>query len=181
MEVRRRNLNIEDWLQIGLKILGREGHESLRLTRLIQEAGVTSGSFYWHFQSIDEYRRALPRFWVEDFLPTLARHATETATSPKDVLERLGELIQSEGGYAIDTAMRRWADNCSYAKDALNRADKFRREVVLTAARLRGSDSEMTQKQYQLLNAAWRGSTDMRDQRARIELMAMVTEGEFKE
>ena len=83
-------------------------------------------------------------------------------------------------GYAFDAAMRRWANTCDYARSALDNADAFRHEVVLKAARRRGKGKELTEKQYALLGIAWRGSTDMVDQKARLELMSMVTDSAAK-
>ena len=52
-------LSAEDWLEVGYTVLAQEGVRALKVERLCQQAGVTRGSFYWHFEDIDNYRAAL--------------------------------------------------------------------------------------------------------------------------
>ena len=56
-------LSVEDWLQAGYTLLAEEGVRALKVERLCQQAGVTRGSFYWHFEDMDGYRTALVESW----------------------------------------------------------------------------------------------------------------------
>lgn len=48
---------------MGYTVLAEEGVRALKVERLCQQAGVTRGSFYWHFEDIDNYRAALVESW----------------------------------------------------------------------------------------------------------------------
>ena len=58
-----------EFLRTGLELLGREGPRALTAVRLTQELNVTSGSFYWHFQSVAAFRQALMDYWKDVYLP----------------------------------------------------------------------------------------------------------------
>src|SRR5262249_53963495 len=56
-------LSVQDWLQAGYTLLAEQGARALKVERLCQQAGVTRGSFYWHFEDMDSYRAALVESW----------------------------------------------------------------------------------------------------------------------
>jgi AcrR family transcriptional regulator len=41
------------WLEAALKVVARDGGARLRIDTLVNELGVTKGSFYWHFSGRD--------------------------------------------------------------------------------------------------------------------------------
>jgi AcrR family transcriptional regulator len=59
----RSRLSVEDWLQAGYTLLAEQGARALKVDRLCQQAGVTRGSFYWHFEDMDSYRATLVESW----------------------------------------------------------------------------------------------------------------------
>ena len=56
-------LSVEDWLEVGYTLLAEQGSRALKVEGLCQQAGVTRGSFYWHFEDMDGYRAALVESW----------------------------------------------------------------------------------------------------------------------
>jgi AcrR family transcriptional regulator len=56
-------LPVEYWLQAGYTLLAKEGVRTLKAERLRQQAGVTRGTFYWHFEDMHSYRTALVESW----------------------------------------------------------------------------------------------------------------------
>lgn len=177
MALQKRNLRPEDWLKAGLRILAKNGHESLKIIRLVKEARASTGSFYWHFKNIEEYRQALTCYWVTDVLPAMALKAKQLAKSPEQQLEQLWKTIQADEGYAYDAAIRRWAETSDHAANAITEADQFRRKVVVEAAKGLRNGEGLTNEQMNLLGMAWRGSTDMSDQQKRFKLLGLITGG----
>jgi AcrR family transcriptional regulator len=57
--------NRDDWLVAGLDALAHEGAGGLRVMSIAQKLGVTKGSFYWHFNGLEEYLRALIEYWEQ--------------------------------------------------------------------------------------------------------------------
>lgn len=71
-------------------MLAEEGVRALKVERLCPEAGVTCGSFYWHFQDIKHYRCALVDSWKE-FLERYRRSLAEVRGLPPR--ERLSAMM----------------------------------------------------------------------------------------
>ena len=171
MDARKRNLQADDWLEAGIRILIADGHEALKLKRLVDEAGVTTGSFYWHYDDIRDYRAKLIRYWVDRFLPALVEKARSAAPTGKQ-LETLTREIRSQRGYVLDAVMREWSRSDNAASQALAVADDIRRQAVLDASRADGV--EFSADQMALLGLAWQGSVDMQDVDERFRLLAMI-------
>ena len=175
MDARKRNLQAEDWLEAGIRILIADGHEALKLKRLVDEAGVTTGSFYWHFADIRVYRAELIRYWVECFLPSLVEKVRSSAPAGKQ-LGTLTREIRRQKGYVLDAVMRDWARTDAQAKQSLKVADEIRRQAVLDASQADGI--EFSRDELKLLGLAWQGSVDMQDVDERFRLLAMVRRDE---
>ena len=130
------------------------------VSRLCESLRITRGSFYWHFKTVDDYRRALPEYWVETYLPELAEKAKQRAKSPEDRLTELGRAIRDAGAHLLDKAMRGWAESEPSVSRALKKAEAFRRTVVAEAAQAAGPEKSITPDQSTLLSMAWRSSGD---------------------
>jgi AcrR family transcriptional regulator len=76
-------LTREDWLEIGLNLLGSEGEKFLTIERLCQVANRTKGSFYHHFKNRDEFINALLEYWQSEY--------TERIISTVEQLDDLNE------------------------------------------------------------------------------------------
>ena len=57
-----------DFLAIGLDVLADHGHEGLTGTKVARELNVTTGSFYWHFECVQEFRKALRQYWRNEIV-----------------------------------------------------------------------------------------------------------------
>src|ERR1700739_3391319 len=56
-------LPVEYWLQGGATLLPKGGGRHLTGVSPRQQAGVTRGTFYWHFEDMHSYRTALVESW----------------------------------------------------------------------------------------------------------------------
>ena len=57
----------EDWIKLGFEILAQNGAQFLTIDNLCQSASKTKGSFYFHFQTIEEYLIALAQLWYKAY------------------------------------------------------------------------------------------------------------------
>lgn len=176
MDTKKRNLESRDWLQAGLDLLKTHGHSGIKLPRLIEVLGVSSGSFYWHFKNIATYRSELLRFWSDEYVPGLPERARRSAASPDQYFDELSSIILREQSHLVDNAVRDWAEADSEAKTALAKADSFRlREMKRLSGERRG-DNKLSAEDGKLLGAVWQGTVKMSDAAERLKLVAMVTD-----
>jgi len=119
----RKRLHRDDWLRAGLTALQEQGPDALKAEPLARRMGTTKGSFYWHFEDVPDFHRALLTMWEERAQTDLtdARAGRGTATS------RLRHAAQSIAGQAQgDAVIRAWARGHKGAADTLMRVDAVR-------------------------------------------------------
>src|SRR5829696_7096069 len=116
----------ERFLDAGLRVLEREGHASLKLAEICDEAGATSGSFYYAFPAWSEYTTALINHWHEEQSARLI----SDARSVIDPRQRLDFLIGIAMGlpHALEAAIRVWAAHDPDVAQIQAAVDNERRE-----------------------------------------------------
>ena len=100
-------LSKEDWLEEGFKLLSEFAQNKLRIALLCDRLGVTRGSFYHHFESIENYVEALMQRWEKQ--NTL--DAIEVAQAGNSPLERMDLLNQkvAQANQKVEAAIRSWS------------------------------------------------------------------------
>ncbi|MEL6820641.1 MAG: TetR/AcrR family transcriptional regulator [Calditrichota bacterium] len=101
-------LDQRDWLNLGLKILAKEGPEKLTIQDLCSTLGVTKGSFYHHFRNREAFVTALLTYWEE----TLTEEIISASESKETLLDRINELTNlttSRIAIKMEVAIRAWA------------------------------------------------------------------------
>ena len=117
-------LTVEDWLQAGYTLLAEQGVRALKVERLCRQAGVTRGSFYWHFADMDSYRAALVESW-NTFLEKDRRSLAELdALPPRERLSAMMTALTSPGHWMLERAMREWARTDPTAAASIRAADR---------------------------------------------------------
>jgi AcrR family transcriptional regulator len=168
-------LQKSDFLIRGLDVLAGEGPGSLTAARMARELKVSTGSFYWHFKTVDDFRDELKRFWRDDIVVGIINDARDQAKDPGDVLEEIGRIIRQRETYRYDAAMRNWARTDRYAKKAVRAADALRGDLIAGVLRDAGASAQYALDKSNLLSAAWLGSQDMQDPDYRFKLMGLIT------
>jgi hypothetical protein len=62
-----------DWLDFALGALAARGHGALKAQTLAAGLGVTRGSFYWHFEDLEAFKRDLIDHWAAKTTEELLR------------------------------------------------------------------------------------------------------------
>jgi AcrR family transcriptional regulator len=83
------NRTVQDWEDAALSAIAREGLASLAIPKLARSMGVTKGSFYWHFASLQELIEKSLRRWEERDQTTL-----DELREIADPRRRLGTLFE---------------------------------------------------------------------------------------
>lgn len=139
---------------MGYTVLAREGVRALKVERLCQEAGVTRGSFYWHFEDIEKYRAALVESWNR-FLERDRKALSELdALPPRERLSALTLTIVSPQYWMLERAMREWARLDPVAADNIRAADRLLLRTVIKAYRDYGFSPEDAKLRAELTFAA---------------------------
>jgi AcrR family transcriptional regulator len=105
-------------------LLAKQGVRALKVERLCQQAGVTRGSFYWHFEDMDSYRAALVESW-NTFLQRDRRSLAELdALPPRERLSAMMAALVSPQHWMLERAMREWARSDPVAAANIRAADR---------------------------------------------------------
>lgn len=156
-----RRLNREDWLEGGLRSLSEEGLSGLRTERLATKLGVTTGSFYWHFQGRGEFERQLLDHWAEQMTLHLMAEMERTGLPARERLYGSFVRITRERLARYETPIRAWALISPRARETVAHVDQVRLEFI------RGTLREMGFEGDQL------------DMRARVLLLYVMAEPSF--
>ncbi len=130
-EPQQRNprLHREDWLLHALETLRKEGVGGLRVEPLARSLGVTTGSFYWHFQDRRDLLDRVIDHWAETMTRAVAVRMT-SEDAPRRQLERLLEDVIRDDRSRYESAMRNWANFDERAANSLRKVDECRLAYV---------------------------------------------------
>lgn len=102
----RDTLSKADWIRHGLLTLARNGHGGLKVGPMAAALEVSRGSFYWHFQDIEDFLVEVRAAWRDRMTEQIIRDL-----DAKPGPERLRHLMQRGfvGQRRLDRAIRSWA------------------------------------------------------------------------
>lgn len=171
---KKARLGREDWFRVGLEALGQSGPAALKAAKLARMLGVTTGSFYWHFAGVAEFRSGLLAYWKEDVIVGLIHAAQASSEEPSQVLAELRKRILRSGAHRYDAAMRNWARTDLQAWDTVERADEIRASFLTETLRKSGMNASEARDRANLIGAAWRGSQGLDDPEYRMKLIGLA-------
>ncbi|MGI9410879.1 MAG: TetR/AcrR family transcriptional regulator [Hyphomicrobiaceae bacterium] len=125
-----------DWLDHGLKVLARNGHEALKADTLAKLLKVSRGSFYWHFRDIEHFHNELLGRWrtlaTDEIIVAVDRECSDT--------QRLRRLMRGAltGDVRLERGIRSWAAQSGNAARAISSVDKARVEYLREILRSTG-------------------------------------------
>lgn len=172
---RNARLNGTDFLICGLKVLAADGHRALTAARVARELCVTTGSFYWHFRTIDQFREKLKKFWRDEIVVGTIVAAKERAEAPGKVLEEIGKIVAEGRLDRFDSAMRVWSESDEEARKVVEAADAIRQDTIVRSMKGAGASQNDAEDRMKLFGAAWRGSRGLYDTDDRLRLIGLIT------
>lgn len=118
----------EDWLALGLAALSKDGPEAIKLEAICKAAGLTRGSFYYHFEDHESFVTSLATHWFQTQTEQVA--ATVNAfQETKDQIEALTEAAM-QIDYRLELAMRELARRMPAVQQIVEQADQARLAAV---------------------------------------------------
>jgi len=117
-------LTREDWLEIGLRLLGASGERALTIDCLCQATGRTKGSFYHHFHSHDGFINALLEYWQSEYTDRIIAvvNQLERPIAQRRELDRLAASVDSR----VEKAIRNWSGVDERVRQILKQVDDKR-------------------------------------------------------
>ena len=113
-----------DWLAAGFDVLVSDGAVGLTLDTLTRKLNVTKGSFYHHFQNVEDYKNALLESWEQQYTIRVVA-MSETTGDPSQVFNRFLATLASELPN-IEIRVRSWAFQDEQARAYVQRVDEAR-------------------------------------------------------
>lgn len=118
----------DHWLEEGLQSLYKEGPAGLRIDRLCARLGVTKGSFYHHFNDLQNFQRLLLEKWETESTRAIIRQAQEAAT-PHAKIMALREL-SAQIPCNPEIAIRAWARQDPSVRRCQQNVDRIRCQAL---------------------------------------------------
>ena len=113
------------WVEGGQTILIENGIEGVKLRALSQRLKLSTGSFYHHFQNLDDYLSQLADYYGSEQAQWIFDTAKATARDdPEAMLFEATELFGRGSMRLLNIAMRAWAHHDKRAAAAVRRFDK---------------------------------------------------------
>jgi len=56
----------EDWLNLGLELLNKNGKSALIVEKMAKSLGVSKTSYYWYFKTRNDFLLELAKYWVKE-------------------------------------------------------------------------------------------------------------------
>ena len=119
-------LTREQWLEKALDVLSAAGGAKLRIDKLVDQLGVTKGSFYWHFKNREDFVHQVIDYWHENYTLVVSDSLDQGGGSAEEKLRQLLDMVFVKRLTKYDLAIRSWAIGEKKLQPLVNRSDKHR-------------------------------------------------------
>lgn len=75
---------IESILEIGMELILKNGYNSVGLNKILKEANIPKGSFYYYFQSKEDFGIQVIKYYSKNSLKVLNSYLGDSAKNPKE-------------------------------------------------------------------------------------------------
>ena len=139
---KRRRLSLDNWLDLAIEAIARNGKAQIEIDTLANNLGVTKGSFYSHFRDKTHFIHTIAVYW----LGTRALLAVKEAANSKQTAEaKLLSYVQSMKHYKqerYDIIMRTWALDDAFVSEQVEKVDLARYDFVNSLFQEMGFDGD---------------------------------------
>ncbi|WP_299345382.1 TetR/AcrR family transcriptional regulator [uncultured Maritalea sp.] len=120
-----------DWLDHGIEVLKTAGATGLKLEAMVGAMRVTRGSFYWHFENIDAFKKELLEHWRIRINQTQIEQLSQLPNSAEQIEELVRRVLaQSQ---ELEAAIRTWAGSDPHVAEIVKDIDKMRVDYLYAA------------------------------------------------
>lgn len=118
----------DEYFDTALALLASDGHGALKIGTMCKTLGVTTGSFYHYFGSLDGFVEAFLDYWERE----RTARVIELANVPSDPSDRIGALkvLALEVPHDAEGAIRSWANSNARVAEVQKRVDQERFDAL---------------------------------------------------
>ncbi len=122
----------EDWINVAIDILVRDGIEHVKVQVISKRLGVSRSSFYWFFKDISELSDALLSYWLARNTSPIIERAMKPAKNLTESVCNVFECWLTPGQFdsGLDMAVRVWARRELHVRSVVEQADNQRVEAL---------------------------------------------------
>lgn len=140
----------QSWIEQGFKALKNEGLNKFSVEAMANQAGITKGSFYWHFRDRETFFKAIVDNWLERQHAIIEDFSQHGHSDPKQQLWDIMQYILHKNT-DHDIAMRSWVQHYDYAHLAVKQIDRIRIEYLQKLFRKMGLDKDKAKLRAHML------------------------------
>ena len=149
---RRPRLGRAEWIDAAKSALIDGGIASVRVERLADALGVTTGSFYWHFKDRSDLLDVL----LDDWVQTNSRGIIEAVQEHDSAEAQFDAVVLvwvNEDGFssAYDSAVRDWARQSKTVEDVVREVDHLRIALLKTIFLNLGYDEDRAEVRARIM------------------------------
>lgn len=136
-------LTADDWAQAALDVLATGGIGAVDINGVCAHAGVTRGSFYWHFADVAALHAAMAERWCAQTRAALEALAELDRLPASERLHTMTLRLVDDSNWGVERALREWARTEPRVAEVLAEGDRFVLSLVEGALlELRGDPAE---------------------------------------
>ncbi|MFE7224696.1 TetR/AcrR family transcriptional regulator [Nocardioides sp. NPDC057577] len=136
-------LTADDWAAAALDVLVAEGIGAVDINAVCRHAGVTRGSFYWHFADLAALHAAMAEHWSAQTREVLEQLAELDLLPPRERLRAMTMRLLDDSNWGVERALRDWARTEPTVAEVIAEGDRFVFSLVEGALlELRGDPAE---------------------------------------
>ncbi|MBM9461121.1 TetR/AcrR family transcriptional regulator [Nocardioides sp. zg-536] len=136
-------LSRDDWAAAALEVLVADGIAGVDINAVCKHAGVTRGSFYWHFSDLGALHAAMAERWCAETREAMRNLAELDRLPPRERLQAMTLHLVDDSNWGVERALREWARSEPSVAEVIAEGDRFVFSLVEGALlELRGEASE---------------------------------------
>ena len=133
----RVRLSRKDWVEAAWKVFREGGPGEVSITEIASRLGLTKGSFYWHFEDRDDFRRAMLEHYQETQTDLVIRALRDVSGDPKQLIRALVLFLAKECDLDHEQTVHDWAQQDPEVAEAV--AEEQKRRIAFVAGQFRKS------------------------------------------
>lgn len=127
---RKKSLTKDDWLRAAMEMLRTRGIGGVRVLPLAKTLHVSRGSFYWHFENLQDLQDSMLDWWDREMTDSVIERVDAAPRGGQKRLMLAGENILKAHLNRYDSAIRSWADGDKKAARVLRRVLRKRLDYI---------------------------------------------------
>jgi AcrR family transcriptional regulator len=137
----------EHWIKKALEVLSQTGGAKIHIEKLAAKLGVTKGSFYWHFESRNDFVEQVLDYWEEKCTQVVIDYLNgQEHASGKALVNALIDYLHENDLLAYEMPVRSWAVQESRVQQRVVAVDTNRANFIQDKLVTAGMDADLAEK-----------------------------------